>query len=185
MAVRIGIDADGGQAPGILKLERLSQAGFSDFGDVIETQGREFHLINGGKARRYHGQATVELAGGSGLAGITLVGVDAHASTFPLCIKMLERHPLSSQSWIPRNQVPFVIVVAPNGADGLPDETRLRAFFAEGNQGINYRTGVWHHPLLTVGNAGEFVVVDRMGDILNCDERILKRTYLVDASFGD
>ena len=164
-----------------LKLERLDKASFAEFGDVIEMDGSAWYPINKGTTRRYHHLGTVQIQGGDGQAGISLARGDAFS--FPLRIHMLERHPLGSQSWIPCNQTPFVAVVAPNGPDGKPDETRIRAFYVEGNQGVNYHLGTWHHPLLPLGKQGDFVVVDRIGNAPNCDEHNLSQEYLIDGTF--
>jgi ureidoglycolate lyase len=46
---------------------------------------------------------------------------------------------------------------------------RIQVFISDGSQGINYRAGTWHHPLLTLEAPSEFVVVDRIGSGSNCD----------------
>lgn len=167
----------------ILKLEHLDKAAFAGFGDVIQIDGSVWYPINNGTTRRYHHLGAVQVQGSDGQAGISLARGDAFS--FPLQIGMLERHPLGSQSWIPCNQASFIAVVAPNGPDDAPDESRLRAFYVEGNQGVNYHMGTWHHPLMTLGKQGDFVVVDRIGTAPNCDEVRLSQTYLIDGSFID
>lgn len=164
----------------ILKLERLTKAAFAAFGDVIETEGNEWYPINHGTTRRYHHLASVQIAK-HGHAGISLARGDAF--NYPLTIKMLERHPLGSQSWIPCTHTPFIAVVAPNGADDKPDEAGLRAFYVQGNQGVNYYQGTWHHPLMTLGRQGDFIIVDRIGPEPNCDECELAQSYCVDGSY--
>lgn len=167
----------------ILKLEPLTQETFAPFGDVIETDGRAWIPINQGSTRRYHDLGSVQVLGDGARAGISLaVG---NAFNYPLRVGMLERHPLGSQSWIPTNRVSFIAVVAPNGADDAPDEAGLRAFHVQGIQGVNYHAGTWHHPLLTLGMPGEFIVVDRVGDQPNCDERTLRREYCIDGSYRE
>lgn len=166
-----------------LKLERLTQSAFAKFGDVIEMNDRDWFPINNGSTRRYHQQSTVQVTGGDGEAGISLARGDAFH--LPQTVTMLERHPLGSQSWIPTDGAPFVIVVAPNGADDLPDESGIRAFYADGSQGVNYFQGTWHHPLMTLGRQGSFVVVDRIGTAPNCDERDLAQHYTIDGAFRD
>jgi ureidoglycolate lyase len=44
----------------------------------------------------------------------------------------------------------FLIVVAPNLNAQQPDIHQIRAFISDGSQGVNYRAGTWHHPLLTL-----------------------------------
>ncbi|RTZ41056.1 ureidoglycolate lyase [Candidimonas sp. SYP-B2681] len=164
----------------LLKLEPLSKAAFAPFGEVIQAEGSDWYPINNGTTRRYHQLASVQLIGEGARAGISL----AHGGgrTYPIMINMLERHPLGSQSWIPLNQVSFIAVVAPNGADDKPDESGLRAFLVQGDQGVNYYSGTWHHPLITLGQGGEFIVVDRIDSAPNCDEAPLSRSYLIDGS---
>lgn len=165
----------------ILKLERLTRESFAPFGDVIEIGNRDWFPINGGTTRRYHDQARVQVTGDDGQAGISMARGDAFE--FPLSINMLERHPLGSQAWIPVNGTPFIAVVAPNGVDDLPDETGIRAFYVEGVQGVNYHQGTWHHPLMSLGRTGDFIVIDRIGTAPNCDERTLQQPRIVDGSF--
>ena len=62
----------------------------------------------------------------------------------------------------------WLLVVAPPG--DAPDLSQLRAFRAEGYQGVNYHAGVWHHPLLVLKPDHDFLVVDRGGLGANCDE---------------
>jgi ureidoglycolate lyase len=165
----------------VLKLERLTKEAFAPFGDVIEADGSSWHLINQGAARRYHHLASVVVDGADGRPGISLVRGDAF--NYPLKITMLERHPLGSQAWIPCNQTPFIVVVAPN-SDDRPDESGIRGFYVQGNQGVNYHKGTWHHPLMALGRQGNFIVVDRIGTASNCDERNLETTYSIDGSYA-
>jgi ureidoglycolate lyase len=79
----------------------------------------------------------------------------------------MERHPLSSQAFIPLSSTPFLVVVAPAGELDLGT---LKAFRSNGRQGINYRRGTWHHPLLALERISEFLIVDRGGAGANCDE---------------
>ena len=63
----------------------------------------------------------------------------------PLHATVMERHPYSSQTFLPLQASRYFVVVAPDGEDGGPDLARVRAFVAEADQGITYRCGVWHH----------------------------------------
>ncbi len=161
-----------------LKVEPLSRAAFAPFGEVIQMEGSDWYPINRGTTRRYHHLASVQLIGESARAGISLARGDG--CTYPVTINMLERHPLGSQSWIPLNQASFIAVVAPNGSDDKPDESGLRAFLVQGDQGVNYYSGTWHHPLITLGHDGDFIVVDRVDGAPNCDEAPLTRSYFID-----
>src|SRR5690606_25441965 len=139
-----------------LTIEPLTKEAFAPFGDVIETEGSEFFLINNGSTRRYHKLATVETAAPEDQAIISIFA--AEALEMPLVIRMLERHPLGSQAFIPLLGHPFLFVVAPPGDAPVPGH--VRAFISNGRQGVNYRRGVWHHPVLTIEKRDEFLVVD-------------------------
>ena len=83
---------------------------------------------------------------------------------------MMERHPLGSQAFVPMNGGDFLAVVAPPGDF---NETEVRAFWARGGQGVNYRPGTWHAPLLPLAADSDYLVVDRAGPGVNCDEVLL------------
>lgn len=161
----------------ILSLEPLSKQAFAPFGDVIEADGSDWFPINQGSTRRYHRLGLVDVAGDGGLPGISMARGDAHR--LPLEIRMLERHPLGSQAFIPCNGVACVVVVAPACAGDRPDESRIRAFLARGDQGVNYHRGTWHHPLTCLERVGDFILLDRIGAGDNCDEVMLSRSYLI------
>lgn len=163
----------------LLILEPLTKEAFSPFGDVIEIAGNDWFPINNGSTRRYHKLGLVDIDDDDGLPAISMArGMAFH---FPLTISMLERHPLSSQSFIPCNGVPFIVVVAPKLPDGLPDERALRAFRASAAQGVNYLRDCWHHPLISLEREGDFIVVDRVGSGQNCDEITLSQSYRIEA----
>ena len=82
---------------------------------------------------------------------------------------MLERHPQGSQAFIPMQGQAFLVVVAPGLNADEPDLSQLQAFISDGSQGVNYRAGTWHHPLLTLEAPSDFAVIDRIGSGPNCD----------------
>ncbi|WP_293267612.1 ureidoglycolate lyase [Neptunomonas sp.] len=143
----------------------LTAEAFAPFGDVIETQDRDFFLINNGSTQRYHQLTTVSLdEQGSAIISI----FKASALTMPLPIIMLEKHPMGSQAFIPMQDAAFLIVVAPESE--FIDPTKIKAFISHDKQGINYRRNVWHHPILALNDNDDFLVVDRTGPGDNCDE---------------
>ena len=149
-----------------LTIEPLTQAAFAPFGEVIDTEGRDSFLINNGSTRRYHRLAMVQMAQPDDQAIISLF--DAQPLPMPLVIAMLERHPLGSQAFMPLLGRPFLLVVAPAG--DAPTAGSVRAFRSDGRQGVNYRRGVWHHPVLALEPNDRFLVIDRSGSGDNCDE---------------
>ncbi|CAD5199738.1 ureidoglycolate lyase [Pseudomonas sp. FEN] len=153
-----------------LTIEPLSKEAFAPFGDVIETDGSDHFMINNGSTQRFHRLATVQTATPDDQAIISIFRADA--LEMPLTVRMLERHPLGSQAFIPLLGNPFLIVVAPLG--DAPLSGLVRAFVSNGRQGINYHRGVWHHPVLTIEKRDDFLVVDRSGSGNNCDEHFFK-----------
>jgi ureidoglycolate lyase len=149
-----------------LVIEPLSKAAFAPFGDVIETEGSAHFMINNGSTMRFHRLAQVETATPEDAAIISIFR--AEALPMPLTVRMLERHPLGSQAFMPLLGNAFLIVVAPPGE--VPLSGQVRAFVSDGRQGINYHRGVWHHPVLTLERRDDFLVVDRSGTGNNCDE---------------
>ncbi len=71
-------------------------------------------------------------------------------------LALLEKHPCSTQLFIPMNASRYIALVALGGDH--PDLSTLAAFVAEGPQGISYGPGVWHHPMLTLDTETDFVV---------------------------
>jgi ureidoglycolate lyase len=144
----------------------LTREDFAPFGDVIESEGRAHHPINAGSAQRFDDLASVEVTAAGGRPQISLCR--AEPVSLPLRLRLMERHPLSSQAFIPLSATPFLIVVAPAGE--RLELGQLRAFRSNGRQGINYRPGTWHHPLLALEHVSDFLIVDRGGEGTNCDE---------------
>ncbi|HKE43901.1 MAG TPA: ureidoglycolate lyase [Steroidobacteraceae bacterium] len=157
-----------------LRPEPLTRAAFAAFGDVIEA-GNAFDLINSGTTQQYRKLTDIDVSTDGGKTQISLYRVVPYR--LPHTIDMLERHPLSSQLFMPLNASPFLVVVAPAGE--RIDRASVRAFVTNGAQGVNYRRGTWHHPVIALANPSEFLVVDRVGPGANCDEVFFDREKLL------
>lgn len=143
----------------------LTAEGFAPYGDVIESAGPS-NPINQGKGWRYPELASVDVTADHGHATISRVACVPEATPVPL--RVLERHPLGSQAFIPVDGQRYLVVVAPAGEP--PSLDALRAFVADSHQGINYHRGVWHHPMIALDSACDFLEVHRAGPGANCDE---------------
>jgi ureidoglycolate lyase len=95
----------------------------------------------------------------------------AQPRPLPFRVRILERHPLSSQAIIPLDGLPFLVIVAEAG--DAPLTGRIHAYRSSGNQGVNYRRNTWHHALIAIERTTHFLVVDRGGPGENCDETSL------------
>ncbi|GLK77682.1 ureidoglycolate lyase [Methylopila jiangsuensis] len=148
-----------------LRPEPLTRAAFASFGQVIEAEGAETRVVNGGHALRRHALAAVE----PGPDGRVILSIfEATPRPLPLVIHMLERHPLASQAFMPLSDRDWLVVVGEG--DAAPDPATLRCFRATGRQGVNYRPGCWHFPVLVLGERQDFLVADRDGPGANLDE---------------
>jgi ureidoglycolate lyase len=159
-----------------LRPETLSDAAFRPFGDVIWKNEEAAGDINDGTTRKYADLAAIDTAAQGGRT--TLHIYRSRAVSLPLRIEKMERHPLGSQAFLPLHHHPFLVVVAP-AAESL-DAAAVRAFVTNGDQGINYRKGVWHHYLVNLREGGEYLVIDRGGAGANCDEQRLDEPLLIE-----
>lgn len=153
----------------ILKPAPLTAEAFAPFGDVIEAgSAREQRDINYGYTRRFHDLARLDVTGAGGTPLVSLFRSTPLAR--PIAVKVMERHPLSSQAFYPLSGRRYMVVVADRGDFKVEN---LRAFVAEASQGVNYRAGVWHHFSLALDETSDFLVIDRGGSEKNCDEVFL------------
>lgn len=144
----------------------LSAEAFAPFGQVIECAGHAGYAINEGSSQRFTDLAQLE-ADAEGRLALSIFRAEARQA--PFALSCLERHPLGSQAFMPLHGQAFLVVVAetrPTSARVAPES--LRVFVSNGRQGINFRRGVWHHPLLAL-SAGDFLVADRLGPGDNCE----------------
>ena len=142
-----------------LPVEPLTREAFRPFGDLLDASGTPDHSANGGAAEVFRELAALDVGARGGRACVSIVR--AAPSRLPLQIRLMERHPLGSQAFAPLGAPAWLIVAAPAGP---LDPRTIRAFSAAPNQGVNYRRGVWHHPLIALGQVSDFLVVDRAGD---------------------
>jgi ureidoglycolate lyase len=162
----------------ILRATALTAEAFRPFGDVIEIEGRESRWINDHTCRRFDDLANVDVSESGGRPLISVF--EASPRELPLQIRMLERHPLSSQAFFPLERRPFLVVVAEEGPSALAG--RLRAYVSSGSQGVNYRRNTWHHSLIALERMSRFLVVDRGGQGEHCEQVAVGAEVVVTAA---
>jgi ureidoglycolate lyase len=84
------------------------------------------------------------------------------AQPLPFALQLLERHPHSTQAFLPLACANYLIAVAPCLPATLqapPDLSQVRAFLCGPGQGINYNAGVWHHPIVALNGPAEFAML--------------------------
>ena len=139
-----------------LHIQPVTQAAFEPFGWIVEA-GENGRAANNGTARRHdiHAHPAAEVRTGTRL----VTSIFAAKRQQPaLVISMLERHVNSIQWIVPLDGAGHVVIVAPDGEDGRPDLARLTAFSFSAAQGVIYRRGLWHHPIMAVGSDARFLV---------------------------
>ena len=80
-------------------------------------------------------------------------------ASLPLVATRMERHAYSTQSFVPLQPARYLILVAPNAADGGPDAGHARAFIAAPGQCITYAMNTWHHPMTVLDAPAGFAIM--------------------------
>lgn len=147
--------------------EPLTDVTFAPFGRVAIGQGPS-RLVNAGTADRFDLPGHFGNATEARLPALAIYRCRAQSS--PVLVRVLERHPLTTQTFLPLRIGRWLIVVAPTGADGMPVPDAARAFVAGRGQGITYAIGVWHSPLIALDEPAELAMLMwEAGDAADCE----------------
>ena len=142
----------------IIEPKPITKENFSKFGDMITTENIKPLEINNGYAKRFDDIAKIDTSNENGETTISIFS--ALKRSFPMKIDMMEKHPLGSQAFIPMKETTFLTLVAPEGEK--PDLEKIESFIVPKGIGVNYKTGIWHFPLISTEDM-DFLVVDRKG----------------------
>ena len=144
-----------------ISIEQLDINIFSKFGDIIQKKNAlELRSINQGTTTRHHNISKLSLESKNGNSSISIFS--GSPRDVPIEIKIMEKHPIASQSFLPIQNYDWLIVVCEEKNE-LPDLNTLRCFHVDGDTGITYNQNVWHHPLL-VKKKQDFWIIDRIND---------------------
>ena len=142
----------------IIKPKKITNKNFKKFGEVISTKKIKPININNGYAKRFDSLCKINT---SLKKGNTIISIfSARKRKFPMNIKMMEKHPLGSQAFMPMKETKFLVFVAPKGKK--PNVKKIESFIIPKQTGINYKPGIWHFPLISIKNMN-FLVIDRKG----------------------
>ncbi len=162
-----------------LKPTLLTEAGFTEFGEVIAPPQPP---IDPKKIQRWPNVSIPDAQNGK--LTIDLL----YSSERPLLVDTIELHNNSTQTFIPLDNQPFVVVV---GSKEMVTETeninvdRLFAFVSNGHQGITLKNDIWHCSPIPVGGAISFALIHRSPDVdLNIRLVKLKEGITLDYSIS-
>ncbi len=142
----------------IIKPKKITRKNFKKFGDLISAKKVKPININNGYAKRFSNLCRINT---SLKNGNTIMSIfSAKKRKFPMNIKMMEKHPLGSQAFVPMSETTFLVFVAPKGK--IPNTKKIKSFIVPKQTGINYKPGIWHFPLISTENMN-FLVIDRKG----------------------
>ena len=136
----------------------INKENFSKFGELVTAEGLKSVDINNGYAKRFGEAVKLDTRQDRGETTISIFS--ALKRTFPMKINMMEQHPLGSQAFIPMKETTFLCFVAPPGES--PDISKIQSFIVPPKNGINYKPGIWHFPLISTEDTN-FLVIDRKG----------------------
>jgi ureidoglycolate lyase len=132
-----------------LKIEPIDAKAFAPFGQLLPP-------ARPGESRQ---ELIEELQNARTGARPRLSIATVEPKALPLTAFKMERHVHSSQAFAPLDCANYLVIVAPHGVDELPDLSKLRAFRAPGDTGINYKADTWHHPLSPLERVGRFAIL--------------------------
>lgn len=152
----------------------LTPERFALYGDVIESPQVGAQAMNDARFDRFNDLCAIDVPKGRVAVSIA---TSRTASVLPYLVDTVERHPNGSQAFVPLSPAKMIVVVAP------PAETveanDLCAFVSNGLQGVNYRRGTWHMPLIAFESGQRYLIIDRAVDGANCDEHTLETPILL------
>ncbi len=143
-------------APRVIVPGPLSPAAFAPFGQVLAAGLGAARLVNQGTAERWDWLAAPESSRPGARANVAAFRCRPRA--LPLEVALLEKHPCSTQAFVPMACARYLVCAAPAGPDGLPDLRGLRAFVGGPGQGVNLGRDVWHHPIVALDAPAEFIM---------------------------
>ncbi|KAG0206434.1 Allantoicase [Mortierella sp. GBA30] len=168
--------------PNSIKVNQGTAEKFSNIGQFVNWRSYalddEAVSENGNKSLdRTPSQQDIKCA----TANIAIFSCYKPIETSDIGVRLLERHPYSSQMFVPMGgdgNGGFVVVVAKDRtSDGMPDLSTLKAFTVKNSQGVNYKPNVWHHPMIVTGKPVTFLTITHESGVgkEDCEEYWFKK----------
>jgi ureidoglycolate lyase len=152
--------------------EPLTAAAFAAYGQVLEMPAA---------AGRQDFAARLVNSRASASPNLALIRVEPAA--LPLKIATVERHPASSQTFVPLAGGRYLVVVMREKPDGGPDAAHARAFIATERQAINYDVGTWHVGMTVLDRPTSFcMTIFEDGGPDDCHFHELERPLVIETA---
>lgn len=148
----------------LLQVHPVTAQRFAPYGWLAAADGPAGRPINHGTSVRVDGVGELALTAEGGAPCLAVFRAQARDPRGPW--RMLERHRLGTQTFVPLGGVRYVVLVATGPA--RPEPETLAAFVVSGQQAITLRAGTWHHGLIAL-EGGDFIVVEREATPIDCD----------------
>lgn len=154
-----------------LRVQPLTAAAMAPFGSVIDVAPGGA-AVNGGSSRRHEAVPALDLQRDGGRA--VLAVYEAQARRFPFEARVLERHRLSDQVFLPLGGARRCVLLLAPAHLAAPGADDCVALLSNGQQGMRIAAGTWHHGLLSLDD-GPWAVLERRGETVDCDELSLEQ----------
>jgi ureidoglycolate hydrolase len=168
-------DGEGRSDSAVLNSEKsfftcaISRDAYSPYGSLIAfDETLPFKYANMRTAKRIDHLASVENLRPDGAQLNVCLFHCSPIAKLPLEIKLLEKHPHSTQIFLPMtSNARFLVIVCLGGE--TPDLSTLKAFEAISGQGISYKPGVWHYPMTAIEETIDFAcLINEDGSADDC-----------------
>jgi ureidoglycolate lyase len=93
-------------------------------------------------------------------------------------IRYFERHPETSETFIPIEGECFFIMTPGDPGDTTPEVSRIRAFYLNGNLGVALPAGNWHWPPIPSGERVKLLLIRKGSNSDPCETVELKDSGL-------
>jgi ureidoglycolate lyase len=157
----------------------ISRKAYEPYGQLIAADDAlPWKPANFGKAQRFNYLADVLNLRDSARLNLCIFRCSPFTES-ELSVKLLEKHPASTQVFMPMQDGRYITIVAQGGE--RPDLSTLAAFIVEAPQGISYHPGIWHYPMTALGRQLDLACLvfedESEGDceIVELDEAVLVR----------
>jgi ureidoglycolate hydrolase len=130
-----------------IRARPITREGFAPYGWVLDAPASGDRENFAAEVANLRGSARANLA----LARAPLLAPGER-------LTRMERHPFSTQAFLPLDVERYLVVGAPD-RDGAPDMSRAEAFVVPGTVGVAYRANAWHRPMAVVAGAGVFAML--------------------------